>query len=303
MIAQRSYKEVCMKRETFGETPDSMLPLVDSHCHLDGAQFDPDRDDVLARAREAGVQAIVVPGIDLQHCRQALALARRAKDVFAAVGIHPNDSDGCTAEALQEVRALAQEPEVVAYGEIGLDYHWNKVSPTQQQRAFEEQLELAAALGLPVIIHSRESNDDVAAILCAWVESRQFQRSPLAQRAYAGVLHAFSGDRALAEQAYSWNFVLSLGGPVTFKNARQLQTLVPQLDPDRLMIETDAPYLAPHPYRGKRNEPAHVALVCRQLAALYDITPTEMAQRSSKLASAFFGLVLGQPQATDGQRP
>ncbi len=268
------------------------LPLVDSHCHLDAAQFDEDRTAVLLRARAAGVQAIVVPGIDLRHCRQALALAREQADVYAAVGIHPNDSGGFNAAVESELSELAHAPKVVAYGEIGLDYYWDKVTPAQQRSAFERQLELAAELGLPVIIHSRDSNEDVAAILETWVNSGRFAASPLAQRPYAGVLHAFSGDVAMAERAYSWNFLISLGGPVTFTNARQLHEIVPQLRCDRLMIETDAPYLTPHPHRGQRNEPAYVALVCRKLAALFGISAQEMAHASTALAAHFFGVPL-----------
>ena len=234
----------------------------------------------------------MVPGIDLRHCRQALALTHQEADVYAAVGIHPNDSGEFSPAVEQELRDLARDPKIVAYGEIGLDYYWEKVPHAVQQRAFERQLEIAAELGLPAIIHSRDSNADVADILEAWVRSAGFARSPLAKRPYAGVLHAFGGDAALAERAYGWNFVVSLGGPVTFTNARQLHALVPALRRDRLMVETDAPYLTPHPHRGQRNEPAYVALVCRKLAALYGIAPEQMAQESSDLAANFFGITL-----------
>lgn len=265
-------------------------PLVDTHCHLDAAQFDEDRAAVIQRARAAGVQWIVVPGIDLQHCRQAVALAEAEQDIYAAVGIHPNDSDKFDAHTAAALRDMAQHPKVVAYGEIGLDYYWDKVPQQQQWRVFEAQLALAAELGLPVIIHSRDSNEDVATILEAWVNGAAFARSPLAARPFAGVLHAYGGDQALAERAYGWNFVLSLGGPVTFKNAKSLHALVPHLRRDRLMLETDAPYLTPHPHRGKRNEPAYVALVCEQLAALYGIEPEDVARESSAVAARFFGL-------------
>jgi TatD DNase family protein len=164
------------------------------------------------------------------------------------------------------------------------------VEPARQRLAFERQLELAASLALPVIIHSRDANEDVAAILRQWVQSAAFAGSPLAQRPFAGVLHAFSGDVEMAEAAYTWNFVLSLGGTVTFTNAKRLHSLVPQLRLDRLMLETDAPYLTPHPHRGKRNEPAYIELVCTQLAALYAIPATTLAAESSVLAQRFFGL-------------
>ncbi len=244
---------------------------------------------MIERARAKGVRAIVIPGIDLQHCHQALALANAHADIYVAVGIHPNSSENFDAATEAELREMARHPKVVAYGEIGLDYHWDTVEPARQRVAFERQLELAATLGLPVIIHCRDANDDVAAVLNQWVQSPAFAASPLAQRPFAGVLHAFSGDIAMAEAAYSWNFVLSLGGPVTFSNAKQLHALVPHLRHDRLMLETDAPYLTPHPHRGKRNEPAYVALVCEKLAALYGIAAAQFAAQSTVLAQQFFG--------------
>jgi TatD DNase family protein len=264
--------------------------LIDSHCHLDLQQFDPDRLDVLQRARAAGVDTIVIPGIDLAQNRAALALVEREQGLYAAVGVHPNSASAFDEQALAELRRLAALREVVAIGEIGLDYYWDNVAPEQQRQAFVQQLDLAAELGLPVIIHSREANADVADVLRAWVSSDRFSSSTLAQRPFAGVLHAFSGDLALAEEAYEWGFVLSLGGPVTFRNARDLHALVPKLRLDRLMLETDAPYLTPHPWRGQRNEPAYVAVVVEQLARLYGVTPAAVAQATTAVAQRFFQL-------------
>ena len=266
------------------------MTLIDTHCHLDLSAFNDDRAAVLNRARAAGVSHIVIHGIDLAQCQQALTLAQQTPGLAVAVGIHPNSSSDFDAATLAALAGLTTHPLVVAVGEIGLDYYWDKVPPAQQRVAFEQQLELAAAQGLPVIIHSREANDDVAAILAAWVGSATFAASPLARRPFAGVLHAFSGDLALAEQAYAWNFVLSLGGPVTYTNAKRLHALAPQLRRDRLMLETDAPYLTPHPHRGQRNEPAYVRLVCAKLAALCGIDEAQMAAESSNLARRFFGL-------------
>lgn len=275
-----------MGMETRGQGP----LLVDSHCHLDLNQFDADRDEAVERARRQGVRMIVNPGIDLDHCRRALALADRYPAVYAAVGFHPNSSNQYEPSKLTDLRALAAHPKVVAIGEIGLDYYWNKVDPAQQAIAFREQLDLAAELGLPVIIHSREANEDVAATLETWVESSAFRSSALARRPFAGVLHAFSGDLAWAQRAYDWNFVLSLGGPVTYKNARSLHALVPQLRLERLMLETDAPYLTPHPHRGERNEPGYVALIAAQMAALYGLSVTEIAAETSAVALRFYGV-------------
>lgn len=265
-------------------------PLVDSHCHLDLEVFDADRAAVLARAAAADVRAIVNPGIDLAHSRAAVDLAQRIPGVFAAVGIHPNSSGDFHPAQISALRALTAEPGVVALGEIGLDFHWKDVEPAQQAHAFEAQLALAAEVGLPVIIHSRDAHAEVAARLRRWVAGAHFRASPLAQRPYAGVLHAFSGDASLAEDAYSWGFVLGLGGPVTFRSAHALHDLVPSLRLDRLMLETDAPYLTPHPYRGKRNEPARIALVCAALAQLYDMTEAEVAMATTRVAMTFYGL-------------
>lgn len=263
---------------------------VDSHCHLDLEQFAADRVEVLARARAAGVRTIVVPGIDLVQNRQALELAEQEQDLFVAVGVHPNSAGGFDDETAAALQRLALHRKVVAIGEIGLDYYWDKVAPQQQRRAFVQQLDLAADLGLPVIIHSREANADVADVLRTWVHSERFRSSPLAARPFAGVLHAFSGDLALAEEAYSWRFVLSLGGPVTFRNAHALHALVPKLRMDRLMLETDAPYLTPHPWRGQRNEPAHVVVVAAQLARLSGATPDAVAGTTTAVARRFFQL-------------
>lgn len=270
------------------------MMLIDSHCHLDLTQFDTDRDAVVARAGEADVKIIVNPGIDLAHSRRAIALTERYAGVYAAVGVHPNSAGGFDQATCTHLRELAAHPKVLAIGEIGLDYHWDTTPVERQKQAFVQQLELASDLGLPVIVHSRESDDDVAEILRDWVTAPGFQESPLGTRCaggrFAGVLHAFGGNEQLARAAYDWGFVLSLGGPVTFKNARELHELVPALRLDRLMLETDAPYLTPHPYRGKRNEPAHVALVCDKLAELYDLAPQKIAETTTDVALRFFGL-------------
>ncbi|MCE7989698.1 MAG: TatD family deoxyribonuclease [Caldilinea sp. CFX5] len=269
---------------------DPVAPLVDSHCHLDVEQFDADRAAVVERARSAGLRLIVNPGIDLQHCRQAIALSEQYPEVYAAVGIHPNSSADFSAATLAEVRRLAQHPKVVAIGEIGLDYYWQQAPAAQQAYAFRAQLELAAELGLPVIIHNRDATEDTVAMLDAWVNANSTRQSPLAPRPFWGVLHAFGGDRALAQQAFDWHFAVGLGGPITFRNAQRLQEVVAQLPLDHCMIETDAPYLTPHPYRGKRNEPAHVALVCEQIAHLQGQSRITVAQATTAVAYRFFGL-------------
>ena len=267
-----------------------MPVLVDSHCHLDVAHFAPDRTGVLDRARAAGVRAIVNPAIDLEGLPALLDLAQSTPELYAAVGVHPNSSAGFGPGQIEALRLLAAHPKVVAVGEIGLDYYWKMAEPAAQRAAFEQQLDLAAALGLPVIIHCRDANDDVAAVLRSWVRGETFRASPLASRPIAGVLHAFPGDLALAEEAYGWGFVVGLGGPITFRNARALHALVPRLRLDRTVIETDAPYLTPHPHRGRRNEPAYVALVAEQLAALHRVTVEQVAQATTAVAAELFDL-------------
>jgi TatD DNase family protein len=232
--------------------------LIDSHCHLDFPQFDADRDEVLARSAAAGVTALVNPGADLESSRRAVALAERYTAIYAAVGVHPHDAATLDGPALVELRQLAAHPKVVAIGEIGLDYY-RDLSPRDRQRAaFEAQLALAAELDLPVIVHQREAAADVLAALRAW-----------AGGGHPGcVLHAFGGEEATADEAVAQGFYLGIGGPLTYQNARRLPEIVPHLPLERLLLETDAPYLPPHPYRGQRNEPAYLALVAHRLAEL-----------------------------------
>lgn len=263
--------------------------LTDTHCHLDLSQFDSDREAVIARAEEAGVGIIVNPAIDLDSCRRVLALAERHPNVYAAVGVHPNDCASFATESVSVLRELAQHPKVVAIGEIGLDYYRERAPHEQQKRALRAQLALAAELGLPVILHARNSQEraeplctgDLLLEIAQWGPEIRKRRGP---DAIVGVWHAFSGGLAEAESAYDAGLVLGLGGPITFKNARQFRGLVSSLRPDRLVLETDAPYLAPHPHRGKRNEPANVALVAKSLAQLTGVTVEDPLQGADATA-------------------
>ena len=266
------------------------MTYIDTHCHLDQPQFDADRDEVIARAAAARVRTIISPGINLDSCRQALALADRHEGIYAAVGVHPNDCAGFDAGALALLRQMATHRKVVAIGEIGLDYYWDSVPHDRQKDALRAQLGLAAELDLPVILHSRESNADLLWELAQWVSEIPEERR---ERGMLGVLHAFSGDLADAETAYRLGFLLSLGGPVTFRNARKLHALAPQLRGDSLMLETDAPYLAPHPYRGQRNEPAYLPLVAQSLAALMGTTQEIVAAQTAETARRCFRLATG----------
>lgn len=257
--------------------------LVDTHCHLDFDRFDEDRDSVLRRAAEAGVLRIVVPALDLDNAQTVLALAEQQEMVYAAVGVHPNSAAGWQAGWLDELRALARHEKVVAIGEVGLDYYWEQTPHAVQREAFAAQCALAAELGLPVSVHNREASEDVLRILLA---------SPLAGREGPGVLHSFSAPAEIAERALVGGFYLGFTGPLTFKKAEELRAIAANAPLDRLLVETDAPFLAPHPHRGKRNEPAYVALVGAQLAALHGMTAEAMAAQTTANARRLFGLGL-----------
>lgn len=276
-------------------------PLIDTHCHLDLRQFDGDRERVVEAATAAGVKGLINPAIDLDSCRRALALADRYPAVHAAVGVHPNDCADFDDETLAALRDMAQHPKVVAIGEIGLDYFWEKVDHDQQKAALAAQLALANELSLPVILHARNARngdgrciDDLLREIALaqqsygrwWPEIRTSQ----GEDAIFGVWHAFSGTLDHAFRAYELGLVLGLGGPVTFQNARRLHSLAPQLRADRLLLETDAPYLAPHPYRGQRNQPAYLPLVAGALADLYGITAEQIAAQTTATARRCFTL-------------
>jgi TatD DNase family protein len=271
-----------------------VIGLVDSHCHLDQPQFDADREAVIARATESGVTHIINPGVDLQSSRAALELVQQHEGIYAAVGVHPHDAKTLDAAGLEELKILTRSSKVVAIGEIGLDYYRDLSPRDVQRRAFEAQLALAAELGLPVIVHDREAHDDVVATLSDW--SPHSLRSML--HGEAGVLHSFSGDVALAERALTLGFYIGVSGPVTYpgpaaragKNADRLREVVRTVPMERLLIETDAPYLAPHPHRGKRNEPAYVRLVAQAIAEIRNLTLGQVAAQTYSNARMLFGL-------------
>ncbi len=261
--------------------------LTDTHCHLDFEQFDEDREEVIARALYAGLVRILNPAVDLPTSRRALALAEKYEFVYAAVGMHPNSALEWTDETTDALREMAAHPKVVAIGEIGLDYYWDDAPHDVQVYVFRAQLELAAELGLPVIIHNREAGMDILPMLTDWQAQLAAAGRPLAK--HPGVLHSFSGTEAQAHQAIAANFYLGVTGPVTFKNAVDLQSLISNLPLTQLLIETDAPYLTPHPFRGKRNEPARVALVAGKIAELRSLPLDEVARVTGENAARLFG--------------
>ena len=267
--------------------------LVDTHCHLNLAQFDADREAVLARARAAGVERIVVIGIDRATNREVVELAERYPDLYAVVGFHPNAAGEFDAQALDNLRVTLRHPRVVALGEIGLDFYWDKQPRELQAEVFQAQLDLAVDLGQPIVVHIRsrpEPGHDAHAatwdILQPWAARHPWRGTgrPL------GVLHCFSGDAALADAALQAGFYLGVDGPVTYKNGKALQALAQTWPLDHVVVETDAPYLPPHPHRGQRNEPAYVRLVAQKLAELHGLSLDEVAQTTTGAAERLFGV-------------
>ncbi|HID89573.1 MAG TPA: TatD family deoxyribonuclease [Anaerolineales bacterium] len=253
------------------------MRLVDSHAHLDFPQFDADRETVIGRAREAGLVVILNVGVDLASSRAAVALAERHDFIYAAVGVHPHDAKTVTPAVLDRLRELARHPKVVAIGEIGLDYYRDLSPRAVQRRAFAQQLALAAEVGLPVVVHSREAHDDVLDALRDWQGS-------------GGVLHSYSGGPGRLEEVVALGFYIGLSGPITFPKARRLRTVAAAVPLDRLLVETDCPYLTPVPYRGRRNEPAYVRYVAEAVARARGTSIEAVAQATTENVERLFGL-------------
>src|SRR3989440_3560463 len=258
--------------------------FVDSHCHIAGAEYDADRDDVISRARDAGVGTMLNVGTGDPHSgafERAVELAETHPDIYAAVGVHPHDAKLFDDRAEQRLLDLAkQSRRVIAWGEIGLDYHYDHSPRDVQREVFERQLRLARSLNLPVVIHSREADDDTIAIL----------REALADYERGGVLHCFGGSLEMATSAIELGFDISFAGTLTFKKADDLREIARQLPLDRLLIETDCPYLTPVPFRGKRNEPARVVETARCLAELHGKGLGEIGRITSENFEKLFGV-------------
>lgn len=253
--------------------------LFDVHCHLNHEDFTTDWEEVAQRAGEAGVEGIINVGWDLVSSKDAIRLAEKKDNFWAVVGVHPHDAAGVGEELEEELEALAQHPKVVAIGEIGLDYHYDYSPRPLQQEVFKRQLAVANKLKLPVVIHSREADKDTMSIL----EELRPARC---------LLHCFGGSWQTAQLALERGYYFSFGGPVTFKNAKRPVEVVSKLPIDRLMVETDAPYLAPEPNRGKRNEPAFVVHTLRRIAELRNLPFPDLVQEVGKNTAAFFNLPL-----------
>lgn len=255
------------------------MQLVDTHCHLADPKLRGDLEPILERARAAGVGLIVAVGAigSIATDRETVAIAERNHDVYAAVGVHPHDALGCDPERIAALRDLAQSPRVVAIGETGLDFHYLHAPPAAQEEALRRQIALAAATDRPIVIHCRDAEARLAAIV------RETGMPPR-----GGVIHCFTGDAAAAHEFLALGFYISFSGIVTFKNAAALRAAAPIVPADRLLAETDAPFLAPEPYRGKRNEPAFVARTFETLARLRGCDPGAMAAQIAANARRIF---------------
>ena len=258
--------------------------LIDTHVHLDHERFLNDLDQVIERAKSARVWPIITIGADLASSHRAVEYVRRYPGVAATVGVHPHDADSMSDSILDEIRVLASKAGVVAVGEIGLDYHYDFSPRNVQRQVFATQINLARELGLPIVVHVREAYSDAVAILRAEGAGD-----------IGGVIHCFSGDGSQAKDCLDMGFYLSVGGSLTFSGSSQLRQVVKKLPLACLLLETDAPYLTPVPYRGKRNEPAYVVLVAEALANLKNITVREASKTTTANACRLFGL----PKDTD----
>ncbi len=265
-----------------------MIPYTDTHCHLDFDRFQKDRGQVIKRAQKAGLVWILNPGIDPATNQAAIDLSKRYPGfIAAAVGIHPNFGQPWTAAILDQLNQQAQSPGVVAIGEIGLDYYRQHTPIPQQQQMFREQLALAAENSLPVIIHNRDSTQDLMLILAEWYAELASAGHPLAKR--PGVLHSYSADTDTAQAALEMNFFIGISGPVTFNNAPDRKSVTRNLPLECLLLETDAPFLTPHPHRGKRNEPAYIPLIAEEIARLHNTSPKQVAEITFANAQELFG--------------
>ncbi|MDQ0177916.1 TatD family hydrolase [Bacillus chungangensis] len=253
--------------------------LFDTHVHLNDEQFNEDVEEVIERARDNGVDTMLVVGFDRKTIPKALELAETYDFIYASVGWHPVDAIHMTDQDLIWLEELAAHRKVVALGEMGLDYHWDTSPKSIQMDVFRKQIRLAKKVKLPIVIHNREATQDIITVL----------KEEKAEEV-GGIMHCFSGSPEIAKECVKMNFYISLGGPVTFKNAKKPKEVAKELPLEHLLVETDCPYLAPHPYRGKRNEPAYVKLVAEQIAELKEIPFETVALQTTRNAKKLFGI-------------
>ncbi|MEM8749316.1 MAG: TatD family hydrolase [Pseudomonadota bacterium] len=262
--------------------------LVDSHCHLDFPDFADELDDVVARARAAGIGRMVTICTRVKKFPQVLAVAERFEDVFCSVGTHPHNADEELDVTVEQLIDLARHPKVVAIGEAGLDYHYDKSPRDAQAQGFRTHISAARETGLPLVIHARSADDDMIAIL----------REETGKGAFPAVLHCFSSTRALAEAGIELGLYVSFSGILTFKNSQDIRDIAAVMPHDRVLVETDAPYLAPTPHRGKRNEPAYTAETAKVLADVWGMETGDLHTQTSENFFRLFSKVPGMPNPT-----
>ncbi|MEE3679665.1 TatD family hydrolase [Bacillus safensis] len=251
--------------------------LFDTHAHLNAEQYKEDLEQVIERAKSEKVEKIVVVGFDRPTITRAMELIEEYDFIYAAIGWHPVDAIDMTDEDLAWIKDLSQHEKVVAIGEMGLDYYWDKSPKDVQKEVFRRQIALAKEVNLPIVIHNRDATEDVVTIL---------KEEGAAE--VGGIMHCFTGSLETAKVCMDMNFYISFGGPVTFKNAKKPKEVVKEIPSNRLLIETDCPYLTPVPFRGKRNEPSYVKYIAEQIAELREISFEELAELTTKNAKKVF---------------
>jgi len=262
--------------------------FCDTHCHLDMPAFSEDFDAVLHRAIASGLEFVIIPALDCGTAENALALAHQHPGFFyTAVGIHPNYAAEVDPTCLNELAFLAAQPGVVAIGEIGLDYHWDYATPAQQKAVLLPQLELASEVNLPVIIHNRDAGDDLGEILLGWHASLPTSH---ALKDRPGVMHSYTGSAELADKLAQVGFYFGIGGPVTYKNGKDKQDLAAMLPREKILLETDSPYLPPHPHRGERNEPAYIPLIAEKVGEIWGMSARDVGRVTTANARRLFGI-------------
>ena len=265
--------------------------LIDSHAHLDMEKFDSDRDQIIDRALSVDVKQIITVGIDIKSSIRAVKLAKSYSSIFASVGIHPHNADNTDKNDLKQIPLIATQEKIVAIGETGLDFFRNRSSRQKQVELFKQQLDIAISLDLPIVIHDREAHEEILKILLS------FNRN-----GFKGVIHCFSGDYNLAKTFIDMGYYISIPGTVTFKNASQIQDVAVRVPLNRMLLETDAPFLAPVPYRGKRSEPCHVIHTAQKVAKLRGISFEEVAMQTSKNTCQLFSIPSPNQEKADSNK-
>ncbi|MFA8343587.1 MAG: TatD family hydrolase [Rhodothermaceae bacterium] len=253
--------------------------FIDTHAHLFYKNFNGELDQIVERAIEANVKYMVCPGTDVKTSKQSIEIAEKYQSVYATVGIHPHDTKGFTGKEISELRKLADHKKVVAIGEIGLDYYYDFSPKNQQIKAFKAQLDLAAELDLPVVIHNREANEDTMNIL------REYKSKNL-----KGQLHCYAGTIEDAEELIEMGFLISFTGNITFKKLEELREILKTIPVENLMLETDCPFMTPVPFRGKRNEPSYIPYIAEKVAEIHNVSVEEVEQLTTFNALNLFGI-------------